>query len=411
MTTGPTIAYLDCSTGVSGDKFLGALLDAGATSGAFTRDDLRRLLAALVPEGRAVCEPVLSHGIDAVSVRVEATEQPTHRHWRDIRSMLVAADLASNVRNGALAVFGELAAAEAAAHGCDADDVHFHEVGALDSILDVVGVCAGLDALGVTDIYASPVATGWGCVDTSHGVLPVPAPATAELLLGIPVVQGPARPDGTPPGELTTPTGAALLKALVEAYGPCPPLTSRLVGYGAGTRDIGHPNVCRLTIGEPYGSQIDMMVESVSVLESNIDHLSPEAVAVAVEQLLAEGALDAWSSPIVMKKGRSAVTLSVLVRGDDSGHAGAVEAVAERVIALTGTLGVRRTDIERFVAAREIRVVETPYGPVSVKVGPHGASRRLRPEADDVAHIARITARSFSAVERELTEIAEAQIG
>ncbi|PKQ16648.1 MAG: TIGR00299 family protein [Actinobacteria bacterium HGW-Actinobacteria-7] len=397
------LGYLDCSTGVSGDKFLGALLDVGSAGAVFTEVHLQEILDHLAVEARVNVSRVVSRGVSALSVRVDATDQPTHRSWADIRLLIESSSLPDAVREKSLSAFEVLARAEADVHGETIDDIHFHEVGALDSILDVVGVCAGVHALELDEIVASPVATGWGTVDTSHGVLPVPAPATATLLLGVPVTPGPSRRDGSAPGELTTPTGAALLSALVSAYGPCPPLTPILVGYGAGTRDIGNPNVCRLTVGVRESHDIPLERQPVGVLETNVDHLSPEAVAWAAEQLLAEGAFDVWTTPIVMKKGRSAVTLCVLV----GGGACAGEHFAQRIVALTGTLGVRVTELERYEAPRANMRIDTPYGPVGVKQGPEGANSRLRPEADDVARIARETLRSFTDVHRELTALVE----
>ena len=252
-------------------------------------------------------------------------------------------------------------------------------------------MCAGLDALGVDQLLASPVAVGGGTVQTSHGTLPVPAPATAALLVGVPTLAGPE--SAAPLGELTTPTGAALLRACADGFGPWPPMMPQLVGYGAGTRDLGFPNVCRLVLGMPAPETV-LRPETVTLLESNIDHLSPEAAAVAIDQLLAEGALDVWSSPIVMKKGRSAFTLSALVPAENTDH------FAERIVVLTGTLGVRTRTIERLVAEREALVVETAFGPVRYKIG----AGRSRPEADDVARIARETARPFTEVESELVQ-------
>ena len=293
------------------------------------------------------------------------------------------------MRANALATFEALAYAEAAAHGTDVDSVHFHEVGALDSIADVVGVCAGVHALGISPLSASPVAVGSGTVATSHGVLPVPAPATARLLEGVPTVAGPA------PCELTTPTGAALVRTLASAFGPSPAMVVRASGYGAGTRDIGTPNICRLLLGNATLA-VSPESEQVALLETNIDHLPAEELAYAAEALLAEGALDAWQTPIVMKKGRSAVMLSVLVP--------AAEAVAfsERVIALTGSLGVRRELLERTVAARESRTVETPWGPARVKVG----AGRVRPEHDDVARIASEHHLPYRAVADQIARLA-----
>ena len=383
------IGYLDCSTGVSGDKFLGALLDLGEASGEFTAENLSVIVAALAPEARVIVERVNSHGIAAYGVRVEAAEQPAHRHWPDVRALLQNASLPDRVSHDALAVFEALAAAEAAAHGTDLESVHFHEVGALDSIADVVGVCAGIHALRIEALLASPVATGSGTVTTSHGVLPVPAPATAALLTGIPTVPGPAQT------ELTTPTGAALVRVLARGFGPAPAMRPTAHGYGAGTREIGSPNVCRLTLAEPLGDE-RATPERVVLLETNIDHMPAEELAFAAEELLGDGAFDVWQTPIVMKKGRSAVMLSVLV-GED-----AADAFAERIIELTGSLGVRRESLERTVAGRESRTVDSPWGPARVKVG----AGRFRPEHDDVARIARDHGLPYRVVAAELERMA-----
>lgn len=410
MSTSRLIGHLDCSTGVSGDKFLGAVLDAGTPSGAFTAADLQTVLDRLAPEATVVVERVLSRGISALGVRVEAREQPSHRHWGDIRVLLGESGLPDTVITTSIRAFELLAQAEATAHDCAVDEVHFHEVGALDSILDMVGTCAGIHSLGITGLSSSHVATGWGTVATSHGVLPVPAPATVALLLDTPTVPGPSRPDGSAPGELTTPTGAALLAALASGYGACPPLTPRRIGYGAGTRDIGHPNVCRLVIGDSAPTPPGLDTENVVMLETNIDHLSGEAIAFTVDQLLAEGARDVWTSPIVMKKGRPSVTLSVLTAEEPGRDCSTGEHLAQRIVALTGTLGVRRTLLERFVATRESVVIDTAYGPVRVKIGPPYAAERIRPEADDVARIARETQRGFMDIHRELAAAAESTL-
>ncbi|MBA4370379.1 MAG: TIGR00299 family protein [Coriobacteriaceae bacterium] len=396
----PVIGWLDCGTGISGDKFLGALLDAGSVCGGFTAEDLRALAATLAPEAVVSVERVRSCGIAAVGVRVEAGDQPPPRTWASVRSQLEAADLPAPVRTRALRAFEELALAEAHVHGVDPDDVHFHEVGALDSIVDVVGVCAGLHALGVEFLVASPVAVGSGTVETSHGRLTVPAPATAALLVDVPIVPGPPGPDGSPAGELTTPTGAALVRACADGFGAAPPMVPRLIGYGAGTRDIGSPNVCRIIIGDPGPAQPALTAEEVVLLETNVDHVSPEALSFAAEQLLAEGALDVWVTPIVMKKGRSAATLSVL-----AGTRVAQETAA-RVVALTGTLGVRSTPQPRYVAERAVHEVASPWGPVRVKSG----AGRLRPEHDDVARIAAATDRTYDEVARTLTRLAAEQL-
>ncbi len=396
------IGYLDCSTGVSGDKLLGALLDAGTADGRFTAEDLAAIAAQLAPEARVVVERVSSRGVSALGVRVLADEQPHSRSWSEIRTSIGAADLPAPVAEMALRAFGALAQAEATVHGTTVDDVHFHEVGAIDSIVDMVGACAGLHALGITSLLATPVAVGSGTVETSHGTLPVPAPATALLLqsAAVPVVTGPAS------GELTTPTGAALLAACVERFSAMPPLTITGIGYGAGTRDIGVPNVCRLILGQesPVAHREPgdgLAVESVAVLETNLDHLSPEELAFACEELLAEGALDVWQTPVVMKKGRLAVVLSVLAAEADAPR------LAARVSELTGSLGVRVRTAERFVAPREVLEVPTEWGVVRVKAG----AGRLRPEHEDVARIARETGHSYADVARRATQAARDLLG
>jgi pyridinium-3,5-bisthiocarboxylic acid mononucleotide nickel chelatase len=385
------IGYLDCSTGVSGDKFLGALLDLGEATGRFTADDLRAIVSALAPEACVIVEHTTSHAVAAISVRVEAAGQPAHRHWADIRAMLESATLPEPVRTRALRAFGALAEAESAAHGTAIDSVHFHEVGAIDSIADIVGACAGMSALGIDSLTVSPVATGTGTIETSHGILPVPAPATAALLVGIPTVPGPAAT------ELTTPTGATLVATFADGYGTPPAMRAVAHGYGAGTRDIGVPNICRLTIGEPAPTGAS---ELVALLETNIDHLPAEELAFAAERLLAEGALDVWQTPIVMKKGRSAVMLSVLVSAEGA------DAFAERVIELTGSLGVRREFLERTAADRESRLVETVWGTVRVKFG----AGRIRPEHDDIARIASEHGLPYRSVADEIERVARENI-
>lgn len=380
------IGFLDCSTGVSGDKLLGAMLDAATRLGRYDAERLQALARRLAPEAVVHVSPVSSHGIAALSVSIEAAETPAARHLTHITGLIDAAGLEPDVAARAKAAFRALAEAEAHIHGSSVEDVHFHEVGALDAIVDIVCTCDVAASLELDRLVCTPVAVGAGVVEASHGTLPVPAPATLELLAGVPVFGGTVRQ------ELTTPTGAALLGVLADGYGACPPMRPVISGYGAGTRDIGTPNVCRLAIGEPDASHPPLTTGRVAILESNIDHISPEAAAVAVQQLLDEGALDAWTSPIVMKKGRSAFSASVMVPAQEA------ERFAQRVVALTGVLGVRVIAGERFAAQRGVREASTPYGQVRYKIGPAGP----RAEADDVARIARDTSRSFASVADEL---------
>ncbi|MBK5211139.1 MAG: nickel pincer cofactor biosynthesis protein LarC [Coriobacteriia bacterium] len=374
------LAHLDCSTGVSGDKFLGALIEAGSQLGQFSAADLQNAITQVAPEAVVSITKTSSYGISATSVSITSqTLEPHSRSFKDIRKLINTADLPSPVKTNAIDVFTRLAEAEGLVHGVATEEVTFHEVGALDSIGDVVGVCAGIDALGIQALYATPPALGSGTVTTAHGEIPVPAPATAALLLGKPTTVSSAS------GELTTPTGAALLH-LAAGFGPVPPMTPILLGYGAGTKDIGQANICRLIVGEAAtkathgtAAPTTLTPDTTVLLETNIDHITPEAVAFAGEELVAEGALDVWITPIAMKKGRAALTLSVLVSPTEA------EMFAERIVALTGTLGVRVIVQPRLIAHRETVDVDTEWGTITLK---HGAGR-YRPEHEDIARIAR----------------------
>jgi uncharacterized protein (TIGR00299 family) protein len=306
--------------------------------------------------------------------------------------MLALADLPAATAERSRAAFEKLAHAEARVHGCEPDDVHFHEVGALDSIVDIVGVSLGLELLGIDGWTLSPVAVGAGSVESEHGTLPVPAPATFEVLAAgrAPL----ATPRERVEGELTTPTGAVLGVTNAIGFGAIPAMRATAIGYGAGSIEIaGLANVLRLAVGEPLAERrARPTARRVTLLETNLDHISPEASAFAAEQLLAAGALDAWLSPIVMKKGRSAVTLSALVTTETAAD------TAHLLMTMTGTLGVRSRELERFESERDEQIAETPFGRVRYKVGPTGA----RPEADDVCRLAREQGRSFDDVAREL---------
>ncbi len=400
------IAHLDCSTGISGDKFLGALIDAG-----FDRD---RLIAAMgqlgIPSEDVLIERTTSCSIESVTVRLSSEADdtvPPVRHLAEIRDLIAKAGLADAVAERALSVFQLLAESESRVHGVGVEEVQFHEIGAVDTILDVVGVALGLADLGIDHLVCTPIAVGAGTVTCSHGVLPIPAPATAQLLLGVPTVPGPSLANNQPAGELTTPTGAALIRTFASAFGPLPPMVPSAIGYGAGARDLGFPNVARIVIGQSadlgvgvVGSDESEMARSevVTVLETNIDHLTSEQLAFAAEELLNDGALDVWQTPIVMKKGRAAVSLSVLCEPS------AADTLASRVHELTGTLGVRRSDVTRTVVPREERTASTRYGPVRVKVAQLGGEERPRPEHEEIARIARETGRSIFEISENIAD-------
>lgn len=400
------LGYLDSSSGISGDKFLAALLDAGEADGRFRLDHLREAIQALGLDGVSVLTTrVTRGGIAGLHIEVTPAEKASsaHRHWRDIRERIESSSLSVAVRDRALCTFAELAAAEAKIHGVDPEQVHFHEVGGVDAIVDVVGVCLGLELLGIERLSCSPVALGaGGTITCEHGTLPVPAPAVLELLIGVPVEAG------TSAGELTTPTGAALLVANVDHFGPMPNMTLARVGYGAGTRETAAaPNVARLLLGHALATgpaathpPAEDACEPVVLLETALDHLTPEHVGFIAEELRAEGPLDAWLIPAAMKKGRLGVELRVLV---SPSHA---EKFAERIHELTGSLGVRWTLLSRSVLDRKVLECEGPWGSFRVKVSGAGNSARLRPEHEDIALASRVTGESYAEVRRRLEEAA-----
>ena len=375
------IAYFDCFAGISGDMTLGALLDVGLPLA-----DLQRALAGLnVPGWRLDATRVTRRGIAGAQVKVlvdEAADLP-HRHLNDILSLLAASSLEEQVRRAAAAVFTRLAAAEAAVHGSDIAHVHFHEVGALDSIVDIVGAVAGLHLLGVERIVASPLPLGHGFVTAAHGLLPVPAPAVVQLLAGrgIPVA------DRDVAGEMVTPTGAALLAELADEFGPYPAMTVRAAGFGAGQRDMPFPNLLRLVLGDaaatPGQPPACDQIERLLLLETNIDDMNPELFGYISQRLFDAGALDVWLTPIYMKKGRPATLLSVLCALAQA------DWLTELVLTETTSLGLRRQEVERCCLPRTIERVDTPWGPVRVKVAllPNG-QRKAAPEYEDCRALA-----------------------
>ena len=363
------LAYFDCFAGAAGDMIVAALLDAGADF-----DRLRGHLEGLgLPGCRVRAERATRRGIAGTRFVVEADEpDPPHRTLADILAILQRADLPGRAAQQAAAVFTRLARAEAKVHGTTVDHVHFHEVGAADSLIDIVGACAALELAGVQAVSCSPLPLGRGTVQCAHGTIPLPAPATVELLRGFPVVQTGIEQ------ELTTPTAAALLTVLAGSFGPPPPMALSAVGYGAGSRDEGPlPNLLRVMIGE--SAEVGT-ADSVVELSANLDDCSGEVIGATIEKLLAAGCFDAWAAPIVMKKSRPAWMLSVLCRPRDADE-------AERIIFReTTTFGVRRRPCSRSKLARSHETVETPYGPVRVKVGRRdGAVACASPEFEDCA--------------------------
>ena len=375
-----TEAWVDASAGASGDMLLGALVGAGVPLGV-----LQDAVDAVAPEPITLrVEEVRRNGLAATRVHVDATESHHHRTWRDVRALLDGHDLA-------LAVFERLAVAEATVHGTTPDEVHFHEVGALDAIADIVGVCAGFEHLGASSVTVSPVAVGSGTVQTAHGTLPVPPPAVAELLRGVPTHAGAVAM------ELCTPTGAALLTTLATAYGPQPAMTVDTIGVGAGGRDPeGHANVLRLFTGVPTGASGQPLL-----LECNVDDLDPRVWPAVIAALLEAGASDAWLTPILMKKGRPAHTLSALV---DSSRA---DAVRTAIFRNTSTIGLREQPLAKHALEREMVQVDVDGRTVAVKLARHhGVVVNAQPEYDDVARAAADLGRPVADVLAQATALA-----
>jgi uncharacterized protein (TIGR00299 family) protein len=360
------ICYLDAFSGISGDMTVGALSDAGADGEALLEG-----LCSLGTGARFRLDKTMRRGISATKFHVEGGEERNHRHLPQILEMIEAAVLPGPVKQSATAVFQRLGEVEARIHGIAIEKIHFHEVGAVDSIADIVGACLGFHLLGVEAVWSSPLNVGSGTVKTEHGMLPVPAPATAALLEGKPVyARGPQM-------ELTTPTGAAIAATLACEFGVLPPMKISAIGYGAGDRDFPErANVLRVLIGEHSGAKEST---TVSVIETNIDDSSPEVLAYAMERLLKQGALDVAMTPLLMKKDRPGILLRVIARPEDQ------EALAQLVFEETSTLGLRIHTAERRVLAREIVEVETPWGKVRMKVTGEGA---FAPEYEDCRRLA-----------------------
>lgn len=411
------VAYFDCFSGVSGDMLLGALVDAGLAV-AELEADLGRLG---LPGWSLQVSRVNKLGITGTKVTVLAEEQHHHRHLADIERIVSGSGLPEPVQAVALQAFRRLAEAEAKIHGTTPDKIHFHEVGAIDSIVDTVGVAIGLHRLGISAVYVSPLNTGRGMVRMAHGLYPVPAPATLELLKGAPIY---ARDIDA---ELVTPTGAALLTSVARGYGPLPPMVVEAIGYGAGSKDLPIPNLLRLVLGQPAqgpgggerhggtahdqghdhghdhghdyghdhghdhghapgpGSGLSMLDrDEVAVLEANVDDMVPELWEHVSQLLFGAGALDVFLTPVQMKKNRPGTLITVL------GPAGRVEALADVLFAETTTLGVRQSRSARLKLQREHWQVQTPYGPLGVKVGLRsGQVLNLAPEYEECRAAAR----------------------
>ncbi|MBI3399398.1 MAG: nickel pincer cofactor biosynthesis protein LarC [Deltaproteobacteria bacterium] len=363
------IAYFDCCSGISGDMLLGALINCGLDIKA-----LRKELAKLDLKDYAVsASKDERHHITGTNFHVRFKESSRHRTFKEIKILISRSRLSQRVKDLSISIFANLAKAEAKIHGCKPDDVHFHEVGAIDSIVDIIGTAIGMEHLGIEKVYASPLPLGSGWVNTSHGRMPIPAPATLELLKDVPIASSLVA------SELTTPTGAAIIKTLAEDFGAMPNMRINKIGYGIGDKDFKEiPNILRLVIGEGSGG-----AERLLVLETNIDDMNPQIYDYLMARLFKKGAFDVFLTPIQMKKGRPAILLKVLCPANKK------DAMMDIVFEETTTIGIRTYEVDRYCLDKGIKIVSTPYGKVRVKISQsNGNSINIQPEYEDCKKIA-----------------------
>src|SRR5271168_575983 len=371
------LAYFDCFSGISGDMTLGALVDAGCAV-----EHLRSELSGLqVPGWELTAEKVWKSGMAATYVKVVTEDQSKHRSLSAILEILERSELAARVRERAAAIFRKLGEAEARVHDVPLEKIHFHEVGAVDAIVDIVGACIGFQALGIERFACSALNVGGGTAKMAHGVLPVPAPATANLLQGAPTYSNGVQK------ELVTPTGAAIVATLCGSFGPQPPMTVSSIGYGAGTIDLEHqPNVLRIMIGQAAETSVAEQFgfdEEISVIEANLDDMNPQIYGHFQERALTFGALDVYTTPVQMKKNRPGTLLTVLCKPEDR------QRLMDLIFAETTTIGARTYNAQRRVLLRESVTVSTSFGAVRMKVASvNGHIRQATPEYEDCRALA-----------------------
>jgi pyridinium-3,5-bisthiocarboxylic acid mononucleotide nickel chelatase len=367
-------AYFDCFSGISGDMTLGALLDAGLPI-----NHLRTELQSLdVPGWELTAEKVWKNGMAATYAKVRTQDTQTHRSLSTILQIIEKSKLSAAVKQQSSAIFKRLGEAEATVHDVPLEKIHFHEVGAVDAIVDIVGACIGFAALGIESFACSPLNVGGGTAEMAHGVLPVPAPATARLLIGKPTYSNGVQK------ELVTPTGAAIVASLCQSFGPQPSMSVSAIGYGAGTTDLeGQPNVLRLLIGDAAIKSAAAESEIIRVLEANLDDMNPQIYGYFLEKALTAGALDVFSAPVQMKKNRPGILVTLLCKPEDAPK------FEDMLFVETTTLGVRGYTAERRVLARQWESVHTQFGDVRIKVARlNGHIRQASPEFEDCRKLA-----------------------
>lgn len=365
------IAYFDCFSGISGDMILGALIDAGLSV-----QGLESELSKLKISGfKLRVKKTLRGGISGTKFSVDTNEPPVERHLKDIIEIIDQGDLGHDIKNSSKKIFKELARIEAKIHNKSIEEVHFHELSGLDSIIDVIGSVIGINKLGIEAVYSSKIHVGTGFVKCQHGILPIPAPATLELLKGIPIYSKGIE------AELTTPTGVAILKNLSKGFGVMPEMKVKKIGYGAGSRELEIPNLLRVYVGEAKDAGYEE--DQVMLIETNLDNMNPELFEYTCKMLLKKGILDVFMTPIFMKKNRPGTMLSILTAPEK------LDEILSIIFTETTTLGVRIHRLERRKLEREIISVNTRFGDIKVKIGRiKGRIKNISPEYESCKEIA-----------------------
>lgn len=371
--------YLDCHAGIAGDMLLAALVDLGASPNEIEHE-LKKLP---IDNFKLNFKKEMKQGIHAMTLSIDFHESHHHRTASDIFKMIDESDLDERVKMRSKSIFETIGHAEAKIHGMSIKDVHFHEVGAMDSIIDIVGGCIALELLNIDHLYCSPIPTGNGKIKIAHGIYPVPTPATAEILKGIPLASFDVH------SELTTPTGAAIAKSLVTEFGPFPAATMQHIGYGAGTKNFDFPNVIRAI----QFTDNETSYDQVQVLECQMDDMTPETLGHFMDTALQNDVLDIYYSPIIMKKNRPATQLTIICKVEDKLR------IEELILKHTSSLGVRSYKVNRRILDRTFRDIQTPYGNVSIKLSlKNGKIFKIKPEYEDLRVISKQTEQSFQQI-------------
>lgn len=385
------VVYFDCFNGISGDMVLGALFDLGLDKSLWDRELSKlRISGYTVKVEKKRKGPLIGTDVDII-----VEDKVSHRHAKEILDMVKNSSLDDDIKEKSLKILTRIAEAESSIHNEPLEEVHLHELGGIDTIVDVVGTVIGLKLLGVERVYSSPLPLGEGFINTAHGKLPVPAPATAELLKGVPVYSNGMK------GELVTPTGAGIISTLSYSFGQIPPITIEKIGYGAGKKEFSIPNMLRAIMGELYEEK---QRETNTIIDVNIDDMNPQIYGYVIDKLFSAGALDVFFTPIYMKKNRPGIKLTVIAPDY------AVNELVDIIFRETTSIGVRMYKVDKVMLPREIVEVDTPWGSARVKVSYINGTRKIMPEYDDCKSIAENTGLPLQDIMREIRELAMKKI-